>query len=138
MARFTVGVSLVLCRRSRRLISRLLLMLLFLAVPLVSQTGPAPTVDDQQGWVPYESYHGGDVDSVNLSNGKTQIDIPLVSYPQRGGLLKVGFSLSGTANGGTTTVVVMGCNGAPGRGSSIRERILISCRSARCCMSVTV
>jgi RHS repeat-associated protein len=36
------------------------------------------------GFKPYGSYHGGDLDSVNLSNGFLNLHIPLVSYPQRG------------------------------------------------------
>jgi YD repeat-containing protein len=43
-----------------------------------------PTLDI--GLKPYGSYHGGDLDSVNLSNGNLTLHIPLVGYPQRGSL----------------------------------------------------
>ena len=41
----------------------------------------------------YGSYHMGNIDSVNLGNGSLSVDIPLISYPQRGGKLKLDFSL---------------------------------------------
>lgn len=41
----------------------------------------------------YGSYHMGNIDSVSLGNGALNIDIPLISYPQRGGKLKLDFSL---------------------------------------------
>jgi YD repeat-containing protein len=42
------------------------------------------TVD--QGTNPYSSLHGGDLDSVVLSNANLLLHIPLISYPQRGNL----------------------------------------------------
>ncbi len=36
------------------------------------------------GFKPYGSYHGGDLDSINLSNGFLNLHIPLASFPQRG------------------------------------------------------
>jgi RHS repeat-associated protein len=53
---------------------------------------------DQLGSIPYQSYHGGDIDSVNLSNGRVSVHVPLISYPQRGGLLKENFSLVNGSN----------------------------------------
>ncbi|MFZ3215140.1 MAG: hypothetical protein WA192_03685 [Candidatus Acidiferrales bacterium] len=47
----------------------------------------------EQGLKPYGSYHGGDIDVVNLSNGKIDFHAPVVSYPQRGGKLPMGFVL---------------------------------------------
>ena len=58
-----------------------------------AQTGPTPTTDDQMGLTPYQTYHGGDIDNVSLSTGGLIIHAPLLSYPQRGGLLKENFSL---------------------------------------------
>ena len=43
-----------------------------------------PTLDT--GFKPYGSYQGGDLDSVNLSNGNLVVHIPLAGYPQRGSL----------------------------------------------------
>ena len=42
--------------------------------------------DIQQGIKAYGTYHGGDIDSVSMINGNLMLDIPLVSYPQRGNL----------------------------------------------------
>jgi hypothetical protein len=47
----------------------------------------------EQGIRPYGSYHGGDIDSVSMVNLKPNIRIPLISYPQRGGKLKVSFAV---------------------------------------------
>jgi RHS Repeat len=71
---------------------------LFAISSMYAQTGPAPTLADELGFTPYQSYHGGDVDSVNLSNGRVMIHAPLISYPQRGGLLKQSFSLGNGSN----------------------------------------
>jgi RHS repeat-associated protein len=38
------------------------------------------------GFKPYGSYHGGDLDSINLSNGFLNIHIPVASFPQRGAI----------------------------------------------------
>ena len=32
--------------------------------------------DDELGMLPYQSYHGGDLDSVSLSTGSLSIDLP--------------------------------------------------------------
>ena len=47
----------------------------------------------EQGIKPYGSYEGGDIDSVSMVNGSLTLHMPLISYPQRGGKLRVGFSL---------------------------------------------
>ncbi len=46
----------------------------------------------EMGLKPYGSYHGGDIDVVNLNNGKVDLHAPLFSYPQRG-KLHMGFTL---------------------------------------------
>jgi RHS repeat-associated protein len=58
----------------------------------VSAYGQSPTPDAQQGLVPYGSFQSGDIDQVNLATGNVFARIPLVSYPQRGGKLKLSFS----------------------------------------------
>jgi hypothetical protein len=45
------------------------LLLGLLPLPAYAQIGPPPTVADQLGIIPYQSYHGGDIDNVNLSRG---------------------------------------------------------------------
>jgi RHS repeat-associated protein len=59
----------------------------FSASPLHAQSGDIAT-----GLTPYQSFHGGDIDSINLSNGNLMLRIPLASYPQRGAM-KLSFSL---------------------------------------------
>lgn len=46
------------------------------------------------GLVPYQAYHDGDIDSVNLSNGNLSLHIPFVAYQQRGEVLRLSFVLS--------------------------------------------
>jgi RHS repeat-associated protein len=65
----------------------LALLLLLIAFSAKAQT-PG---DLAAGLTPYQSFHGGDFDSVNLSNGNVVVHIPLVSYPQRGGKLSLDY-----------------------------------------------
>jgi len=58
------------------------------ATPLFGQQDPA--VDS--GFRRYQAFQGSDVDSVNLVNGNLMLHIPIASYPQRGGILKLSFS----------------------------------------------
>ncbi len=53
------------------------------------------------GLKPFGSYHGGNIDNVQLFNGQLTLDIPLMSYPQRGGKLKLDYHLR-YANVGAT------------------------------------
>jgi RHS repeat-associated protein len=46
---------------------------------------------NEQGIKPSGSYHGGDIDSVNVSNRHLELRIPLLGYPQRGNALKLNF-----------------------------------------------
>lgn len=45
------------------------------------------------GMKPFASYSGGNIDTINLYNGELNLNIPLISYPQRGGKLKLDFHL---------------------------------------------
>lgn len=47
----------------------------------------------ETGFKPFGAYHGGNIDHINLTNGGLNIDIPLISYPQQGGKLKLSFTL---------------------------------------------
>src|SRR5712692_10471426 len=58
-----------------------------------AQSPPPTTPDDQMGFSSYQSYHGGDIDSINLSTGTPGLDLSLLSYPQRSSDLHVGFHL---------------------------------------------
>jgi len=44
------------------------------------------------GLKPYGSFHGGDIDTISLVNGKFDLHAPLVSWPQRG-KLQFGFTI---------------------------------------------
>jgi RHS repeat-associated protein len=80
-------------RPSRNLSSILLILLLSAFSPrLHAQTLPPTTSDDQMGDQAYQSYHGGDIDSVSLTNGTLSLNFPFLSYPQRGAL-HLGFNL---------------------------------------------
>ena len=56
-----------------------------------AQTLPPTSSDDLMGMSPYQSYHGGDIDSISLTSGMLNINFPFLSYPQRG---KLHFSFS--------------------------------------------
>src|ERR1700720_737641 len=62
-------------------------ILLLFAFPAKGQA----TGDMSAGFAPYQSFHGGDFDTVNLSNGNLILNIPLFSYPQRGGKLTLDY-----------------------------------------------
>lgn len=66
-----------------------------IAIPFIASACWAQqTADVQQGLPPYSTFQGNDIDSVNLLNGKLSLHVPLISYPERGGKLHVGFFLS--------------------------------------------
>jgi RHS repeat-associated protein len=59
---------------------------------LVSTVGQGQA-DFEKGYQAYQSYHGTDFDTVNLANGSLVLNIPLLSYEQRGGLPPVVVSI---------------------------------------------
>jgi hypothetical protein len=79
-------------RVARFVFSALLLMAAF-HVPSTFGQATDITPDTEVGMKPYGSFHGGDIDQVSLSSGKLILNIPLLSYPQRGGKIKLGFAL---------------------------------------------
>lgn len=75
--------------RSRRIPLAFVAVILLsfgVAKSLHAQALPATSADDQSGMQPYQSYHGGDIDSIGLSNGMLNLNFPLITYPQRGKL----------------------------------------------------
>jgi hypothetical protein len=62
------------------------------AASSIAQTLPALASPDQLGGYPYDMYHGGDIDRINLNFGTIALDLPFLSYPQRGAL-KLSFNL---------------------------------------------
>jgi RHS repeat-associated protein len=67
----------------------LLSVFCFLCLPVFAQDDP----NFETGLKPFGSYHGGNIDTISLLNGDMTLDIPLISYPQRGGKLKLDFVL---------------------------------------------
>jgi hypothetical protein len=59
------------------------------SVPAFAQTQPPPSFGE--GFNPYGSFEGGDIDIVNVKDGLLNVRIPLVSYPQRGANLHANF-----------------------------------------------
>ena len=53
----------------------------------------ASGLDTETGLRAFRSYDSGPIDTVNLSSGKLQVNIPVISYPQRGGKLKLDYEL---------------------------------------------
>lgn len=45
----------------------------------------------EQGLKPYGMYQGGNLDSISITNRNLTLHIPIVSYPQRGGKLRLNF-----------------------------------------------
>src|SRR5260370_3260825 len=79
---------------SMRLLRWLSCVVMLLEVTLEVQRAQAQ--DDpalETGAKPFGTYHGGNIDSVDLLNLGLNVDIPLISYPQRGGKLKLDFVL---------------------------------------------
>ncbi len=59
------------------------------AQPVIAQDDP----NFEIGLKPFGSYQMGNIDNINLGNGSLGVDIPLISYPQRGGKLTLDFAL---------------------------------------------
>jgi hypothetical protein len=49
--------------------------------------------DFEKGYQTFQSYHASDFDAINLANGNLILNIPLLSYEQRGGLAPVVVSI---------------------------------------------
>src|ERR1051326_4375438 len=59
-------------------------ILAFVSVANITQA--QTNVNEEQGLKPYDSWHGGDLDSVSMTNGGLVLHIPLASFPQRGNI----------------------------------------------------
>jgi YD repeat-containing protein len=65
-----------------------------LAFLVVSTRIMAQAVPDiAEGYIPYQVYSESDIDSVSMQSGNLLLDIPVISYPQRGKALNLQFSL---------------------------------------------
>src|SRR5712692_2212262 len=78
---------------------RILFPLLALATWFTAPTSAQSDPNVEQGIKPYADLHGGTIDSVNMTNGHLTIRSPFYSLPQRGGKLKLGFSILHDNNG---------------------------------------
>src|SRR5690348_15745138 len=86
----------------------------FFNVVLIMSFGFAVAQNDPSldtGLKPYGSYHGGDLDSVSLTNGNLTLHIPLAGYPQRGNL---GYTPRIIYNSKGGWYVVPNCNSTTG------------------------
>jgi RHS repeat-associated protein len=81
------------------------LLLVVLAISIAKTAAAQDDPDFDVGMKPFGAYHGGNIDTINLFNGMLNLDIPLISYPQRGGKLKLDFHLRYADAGATGTVV---------------------------------
>lgn len=80
----------------RTFASRYLAILGILALCGLCAFAQAPGPDAQQGMTPFAAFQQGDIDSINLGTGNVFVHIPLVSYPQRGGKLRLAFNFYDT------------------------------------------
>lgn len=64
-----------------------------LAVMVLATSVARAQADFEKGFQAYQSYHGSDFDTVNLANGNLVLNIPLLSYEQRGGVPPVVISI---------------------------------------------
>jgi RHS repeat-associated protein len=52
------------------------------------------TQDFNSGFTPFQQYHGGDIDSINMATGSLNLHIPLISFPQKGTGLRLTFAIN--------------------------------------------
>ncbi len=109
------------------------LTLMFVALKVLANA--QNPVDLITGIQPFGTYHLSNIDSINVANGRMTVDIPLISYPQRGGQLQLNYVVhyhnTGKVLGGTTgclpLVIGSGCQVFPyDSGSFIIETHAIS------------
>jgi RHS repeat-associated protein len=77
----------------RRFARAFVLLAIWTLLISVAAQAQANSPDIASGLGAYQSFHGGDIDNVNLQNGNLVVRIPLISYPQRGSKLKLTYSL---------------------------------------------
>ncbi len=77
--------------RLARIFLSLSILLFFASSIRIARAQDDPNFEN--GLKSFGSYHAGNIDHVDLSNGALNVDIPLISYPQRGGKLKLDFVL---------------------------------------------
>src|SRR5260370_40584852 len=70
-----------------------LVVLFVLLSMLVGSSQAQNDPNTQQGLTSFASFQGGNIDHINLGNGNLYVNIPIASFPQRGSLPDLSFSL---------------------------------------------
>ena len=91
---------------TRRLSLRLLQLLILVVGPSLLRAQDTPLED--KGLKSFAAYHGGDLDSISLGTGALTLHIPLWSYPQRGGKLRLNYFINYTSNQWTIKTTKVG------------------------------
>jgi RHS repeat-associated protein len=78
---------------SGRMVSTALRVTALVAAVMFVSSAAHAQADFEKGFQAYQSYHGSDFDSVNLANGTLILNIPLLSYEQRGAIAPVVISI---------------------------------------------
>jgi len=73
--------------------SRVLRIFGLIAAAIITSTVCLAQADFEKGYQAFQSYHGSDFDTVNLANGNLVLNIPLLSYEQRGNIPPVTISI---------------------------------------------
>ena len=103
------------------------LLLIIATLPPSQIEGQVSSIADETGYKPYATFQFSDFDSVNLSNLKLDLHIPLLKVPQRGGKLNVSYDLAYTPNTYSYDVIpcdtttIYDVNGDPEPGPCIDE-----------------
>src|SRR6266850_2014233 len=80
---------------------------LVITIPVCAQSNGSL----ENGINPYGSYHGGNIDTVSMTNGNLFLHIPLLSYPQRGGKLTLDFFIRFNAKNWYTSFTCFASSG---------------------------
>src|ERR1700722_10930497 len=106
-----VPLLLFVLRSARRYILMLLALAPF-TCSAFAQLNNDPTIET--GMKAYGSFEGGSIDSISTTNGNLNLHIPLVSFPQIGGNLHLGFYVNlSNGNYQYTPNTVSSCTQSP-------------------------
>lgn len=81
-------------RVSKYLLAVSLLAFMLVLLPRLGFAQTQTTPDFNSGFTPYQQYHGGDIDSINMATGSVNLHIPLISFPQKGSGLRLTFAIN--------------------------------------------
>lgn len=103
------------------------LMVMLFGSPLLSLAQSQYEFDE--GMRPFAAYNAGNVDSINLSSGALSVTIPLISYPQRGGKLKLELALQ--YNSGWSNAMYGCIQFSPSTGACVTEGLTVNGRQTQ-------